>query len=169
MAAWNCHCSHCRASTAKDPDCKGEYSFNSADFWCNVKVTGPTKGTCTTYAPCGCPCPIWGANRRQCAHCDQPLVYWGHGALTGFAVVNCQAIKRTVDDPSQLPDPKFENFYDSGLKKGQTSEKTYYGDACSTLGLMYQLLCCGLPPYVCCSTGSCCCCGWDTNATAPAP
>ena len=185
MARWKCHCSHCRAINEKDPMSNGEFSFNSADWCCNVVVKGPTKGKCTTFAPCGCPCPIWCADRRQCAECGQPLVYWGHGGFTGFAIVNCATIQREMPDL----EAKFENFYNSGLQKGELAPKTYCarqpaltpvssaaadfalrhaadGDCGSTMGLFFELLCCSLPCY---GTGHCCCIPWGGSSKAVAP
>ena len=108
MTRWACHCKHCQAANAKDPVTQGLYGANSADWWCNVVLEGPTVGKCTTFAPCGCPCPLWCAHRRECAECGQPLVAWGHGALTGVAIVNNAVIQRALPEASLKP--KFENF-----------------------------------------------------------
>ena len=154
MALTACHCSHCRAANEKDPGTKGEYGLNSIDWWCNVKTTGPTQGKCTTYAPYGCPCPMWCANRTECAECKTPLVTWGHGGFMGFAIVNHSMVRQAVP-AEQAPKPTWEQFYDSGLKKGHQAEKTYYGDVGSTLGMFFNILCLGVPTY---GSGHCCCC-----------
>ena len=164
MVMWKCHCSHCRASNEKDALSKGEYSFNSADWCCNVSLKGPTKSKCTTYAPFGCPCPIWCADRRTCSECGSPLIYYGHGAFTGVVIVNMERMQREMPQGCTLQ-PRFENFYDSGLKKGQLAPKTYYGDVMSTLGLAFEIVCCGAPFY---GFGHCCCLGWGEPAAVAA-
>jgi hypothetical protein len=161
MAVWKCHCSHCRKACEGDPDTKGQYGFNTVDWCCNVKVTGPVVGQCTTWAPCGLPCPIWCANRKRCKECGSPLIATGYGAFTGFTIVDCAIINRGIPDDKPKLTATFDNFYNSGLKKGEETSKTYYGDACSTWSMMYEIVLCGFTTY---GSGHCCCVGWGNPA-----
>ena len=148
IATWRCHCSHCRAANAHDPVTKGEFGFNVVDWCCNFKVTGPTEGKCTVFQPFGCPCPLWGAYRTSCAECKQPLVSYGHGGFTGFTIMNCTA-------PALQPKDGlgFDSFYECGEKKAAPLARAYHGEVASSLGLLFEVLCVGLP-----RSSTCCCC-----------
>ena len=157
IATLKCHCSHCRKVNASDPVTQGKYGLQSVDWCCNVKVSGPTKSTWTTFTPYGCPCPLWCVDRRSCEHCKQPVVAIGHGAIEGMAIVNCATIQRCLPEGKELK-VRHEQFYNSGLKDEPPAKRTYYGDIGSTVGLMYELMCCSVPFY---GTGHCCCIGWN--------
>jgi hypothetical protein len=162
IAVWTCHCSHCRAASASKSTPAPEYGTNAADWWCNVSVTGPTKSKCTTFAPHGCPCPIWGARRVKCAECETLLVNYGHGAFTGYAMLQNATMARLA--PDKMPPPTLDTFYGSGLKNGSATSITYHGDLASTAGLMYHILCLGTCTGV---QRACCCVGWGTDKVSP--
>jgi hypothetical protein len=172
IALWKCHCSHCRTAALKDPEAQGRYDFHAADWCCNFKVKGPKKGRCTVFTPGGCPCPIWGVYRQNCAECGTPVINWGHGALTGFAIVNMAMIRRSLPEAGREQveakcTASFETFYNSGLGEGHVADKTYYSEVGSTVGLLWQLVCVGAPAA---ASRACCCVGWgDLASVAAAP
>ena len=102
-------------------------------------------------------------NRVSCEECETLLVNWGHGAFTGFVIVNNETMNR------QMPSPTCDTFYSSGLKEGPITKKVWHGDLSSTIGLMYNILVLGAPA-VC--TRACCCIGWgsaDAKVTPETP
>ena len=42
ITSWRCHCSHCRAANANDPNTKGEFGHNVVDWCCKSTRIGRT-------------------------------------------------------------------------------------------------------------------------------
>lgn len=154
-----CHCSHCRKANAGDTVTQGKYGINQIDWVCNVSMQGPTEATCTTFAPFGIPCPMWCVRRHRCKDCGTSVANFGYGGLTSIAVVNVACIDRGLPE-GQHVECDFDNFYDSGLKEEAPSSTTYHSDCGSILGLLFQVVCIGVPSY---GSGHCCCFGAGTS------
>lgn len=131
-----CHCSTCRKQFNPGSSFNGKFGTQVPDWCCNVKVEGETEGSFAygkcTYGTLCCPNGIC-TYRTTCKNCKQDIVGWAMGVGTGLAIVNAQVMNRAIDTG-----PKFNIYYNSGLKEGQNGLKTYYDDCPSYFGLLLE-------------------------------
>lgn len=127
ITTFNCHCSNCRGFYKKDFAQPGAY------WELAVSSQGPVHYT-TTYAggPMGY---LIMLRRGRCAKCRDPVFAHGARACTGVVFVSTQVLRF---------EPKFNLYYDSGLRKGTMGLLTKRSEISSSLYVTAQLIYPGL-------------------------
>jgi hypothetical protein len=110
LMTFRCHCKNCQKAYKDDEVTRGLYSFPTMDYCCNVHSEGPMV---TTYT-CSSPCPPSGAclARKNCERCNEPIVSWGLGSLSGLAFPNTGLLNKSLP-VDQLIEPEMNIFYAS--------------------------------------------------------
>jgi hypothetical protein len=124
MLTFNCHCSHCRASTGA-PYCE------SSMFWkCAVGLVGPIE-----YHRTSAQGGLIGLDRGRCSDCHDPVIDVGRALLSMFRFPSAKVLRL---------EPDTNIFYNSGEQGGTLGLKTYKADFMSSVFVYPIILCKGV-------------------------